>query len=251
LNLFDNKVALVTGAGSGIGRATSIMFSQKGARVVAADIDLKEAEQTVQVIKKSGGEAIAVKVDVRSASQVEDMVNTVVDKWGRLDIAFNNAGILVKEWVRLAEESTEVFDNVIDTNLKGTRLCMKHEIRAMLKLGGGVIINNSSISGISPSPLQSSYCASKHAVIGLSNSAAIEYAENNIRIVAVCPGWIDTPLLDPLQSVPENSQLMHSQAPAGRMGRPEEVAELVTWLASDAASYIWGGAFPICGALAL
>jgi NAD(P)-dependent dehydrogenase (short-subunit alcohol dehydrogenase family) len=179
------------------------------------------------------------------------MIDHAVGKYGKLDIAFNNAGVLVKQWVALADESDESFNAIVDTNLKGVRLCMKHEIAAMLKQKGGVIINNASISGLSPTAYQSSYSASKHAVMGLTNSTAVEYAADNIRIVAICAGWVDTPLIGPLRSVPENEQTIQASVPAGRLGRPEEIAELVTWLASDAASYICGGGFPICGALAL
>ncbi len=251
MRIFDGKVALVTGGGTGIGRATAIMFALKGASVMVADFKEPEGESTVKVIREAGNRASYVQADVRIAAQVQNMVKNTVDRYGRLDFAFNNAGVSAPFPARLADESDEIFNAIVDTNLKGVRLCMKHEIAAMVKQGGGVIINNSSIGGISPVVLGASYSAAKHGVIGMTNSAVYEYAADNIRMVSVCPGWVDTAMMKDLSEDPVISQLMLASIPAQRPGRPEEIAELVTWLASDAAAYINGGAFPVCGAVNL
>lgn len=207
---------------------------------------MKEGQETVQIVKGGGGEAIFVQTDVRIASQVENMVEKTVDQYGRLDIAFNNAGV-GGIYARLIRMDEETFDNLVDTNLKGVWLSMKYEIPVMQKQGGGVIINNSSIAGVSSAERLAAYCASKHAVIGLTNAAAQEYGKDNIRIVAVCPGWIKTPMIDYLLSRDDASKIIHDNIPLQRVGEADDVAELVTWLASDAASFITGGSITISG----
>ena len=248
MDSFAGKVALVTGGSSGIGRATAIMLGSRGARVVVANRRIQQGEETVQMIKDAGGEAIFVQTDVRIAEEVERMVRQAVTRFGRLDIAFNNAGV-AGIFQRLVRETEDIFYQQIDTNLKGVWLCMKNEIKVMHKQGGGVIINNASITGIRAHEFLNSYSASKAGVIGLTNAAAKEYAADNIRIMAISPGWIRTPMIWELTSNEELLKQSLSLVPMHRLGEPEEVAELVCYLASDRASYVTGGAIPISGAL--
>jgi NAD(P)-dependent dehydrogenase (short-subunit alcohol dehydrogenase family) len=238
--IFEGKVALVTGAGSGMGRATAIMFARRGAKVTVSDYVMESAEETVKLIRDAGGEAIAVRTDVRVASEVEAMVRQTVDKFGRLDAAFNNAG-KGGTWAKLANISEEEFDATVDTNLKGVFLCMKYEIIAMKRLGGGVIVNNASSSSNRAADRLSVYSASKFGIAGLTNAAAIEYGPDKIRIVAVSPGWIRTPPVEELMKKPGTGEILFNMIPMKRLGEPEEVAEVVIWLASDAASYVSGG----------
>jgi len=247
MNTFEGKVALVTGGSSGIGRATAIKFGERGARVVVANRREKEGKETVEMIKKAGGEAMFVQTDVRIASQVENMVQQTVKKYGRLDIAFNNAGVggIMARLIRTTEDT---FDEVVDTNFKGVWLSMKYEIPVMLEQGGGVIINNSSTAGVSTAERLSVYSGSKHAVVAISNAAATEYGRDNIRVVTVCPGWIKTHMTDELRAR-KDADVFQSSIPLKRWGEPEEVAEMVIWLASDAASFVTGGAFIISGGM--
>jgi NAD(P)-dependent dehydrogenase (short-subunit alcohol dehydrogenase family) len=247
MNTFAGKVALVTGGSSGIGRATAIKFGERGAKVVAAARREKEGNETVDMIKRAGGDAIFVQTDVRVTSQVENMVNQTVKKYGRLDIAFNNAGV-GGIMARLIRTTEEIFDEVVDTNFKGVWLSMKYEIPVMLKQGGGIIINNSSIAGVSTAERLSVYSGSKHAVVGLSNAAAHEYGGDNIRIVAICPGWIKTRMTEELRAS-KYADAFRDSIPLKRWGEPEEVADMVIWLASDAASFVTGGAFTISGGM--
>jgi NAD(P)-dependent dehydrogenase (short-subunit alcohol dehydrogenase family) len=247
MNTLARKVALVTGGSSGIGRATAIKFGQRGAKVVVAARREKEGNETVDMIKRAGGEGTFVQTDVRIASQVENMVNQTVKKYGRLDIAFNNAGV-GGIMARLIRTTEEVFDEVVDTNFKGVWLSMKYEIPVMLKQGGGIIINNSSIAGVSTAERLSVYSGSKHAVVGLSNAAAHEYGGDNIRIVAICPGWIKTRMTEELRAS-KYADAFRDSIPLKRWGEPEEVADMVIWLASDAASFVTGGAFTISGGM--
>ncbi len=240
MSIFEGKVALVTGAGSGMGRATAVMFAARGAKVTVSDYNADAAEETVKIIREAGGEAITVQTDVRIASQVEAMVKQTVDKFGRLDAAFNNAG-KGSAWSKLAQITEEDFDNTVDTNLKGVFLCMKYEIPVMQQQGGGVIINNASSSSNRAADRLSVYSASKFGVVGMTNAAAIEYGRDQIRIVAISPGWIRTPPVEELMQKKGTGELLFNMIPMKRLGEPEEVAELVTWLASDAASYISGG----------
>jgi NAD(P)-dependent dehydrogenase (short-subunit alcohol dehydrogenase family) len=247
MNKFAGKVALVTGGSSGIGRATAIKFGERGAKVVVAARREKEGNETVDMIKRAGGEGTFVQTDVRVTSQVENMVNQTVKKYGRLDIAFNNAGV-GGIMARLIRTTEEVFDEVVDTNFKGVWLSMKYEIPVMLKQGGGIIINNSSIAGVSTAERLSVYSGSKHAVVGLSNAAAHEYGGDNIRIVAICPGWIKTRMTEELRAS-KYADAFRDSIPLKRWGEPEEVADMVIWLASDAASFVTGGAFTISGGM--
>ena len=250
MNTFAGKVALVTGGSSGIGRATAIKFGERGARVVVAARRERESKETVDMIKKAGGEAMFVQTDVRIASQVENMVNQTVKEYGRLDIAFNNAGVggIMARMIRTTEE---IFDEVVDTNFKGVWLSMKYEIPVMLKQGGGVIINNASIAGVSTAERLSVYSGSKHAIVAISNAAATEYGRDNIRVVTICPGWIKTRMTEELRAQKDADAIIQSSVPLKRMGEPEEVAEMVIWLASDAASYVSGGAFIVSGGMGI
>jgi len=248
MNTFAGKVVLVTGGSSGIGRATAIKFGERGARVVVAARREKEGKETVEMIKKAGGEAMFIQTDVRISSQIENMVNQTVKKYGHLDIAFNNAGVggIMARLIRMTEET---FDELVDTNFKGVWLSMKYEIPVMLEQGGGVIINNASIAGVSTAERLSVYSGSKHAVVAISNAAASEYGRDNIRVVSICPGWIKTHMTEDLRSRKDADTMIQGNVPLKRMGEPEEVAEMVIWLASDAASYVSGGAFVISGGM--
>jgi NAD(P)-dependent dehydrogenase (short-subunit alcohol dehydrogenase family) len=248
MNTFAGKVVLVTGGSSGIGRATAIKFGESGAKVVVAARRDKEGNETVEMIRKAGGEAMFIQTDVRIASQVENMVNQTVKRYGRLDIAFNNAGV-GGIMARLVRTTEELFDELVDTNFKGVWLSMKYELPVMQKQGGGVIINNASIAGVATAERLSVYSGSKHAVVGISNAAATEYGKDNIRVVAVCPGWIKTRMTEELRAQKDADAMIQSSVPLKRMGEPEEVAEMVIWLASDAASFVTGGDFVISGGM--
>jgi NAD(P)-dependent dehydrogenase (short-subunit alcohol dehydrogenase family) len=247
MNTFAGKVVLVTGGSSGIGRAAAIKFGERGARVMVAARREKEGKETVEMTKKAGGEAMFVQTDVRIASQVENMVQQTIKKYGRLDIAFNNAGVggIMARLIRMTEET---FDELVDTNFKGVWLSMKYEIPVMQGQGGGIIINNASIAGVSTAERLSVYSGSKHAVVAISKAAATEYGRDNIRVVAVCPGWIKTAMTEELRAR-KDADTLQGNIPLKRWGEPEEVAEMVIWLASDAASFVTGGAFVISGGM--
>ena len=247
---FEGKVALVTGGASGIGRATALAFAREGARTVISDVDVDGGQETVRMIEDTGGEATFVKADVTSANEVEGLVDRAVQTYGQLDCAFNNAG-LEREMTNPAERhSEETFQSVIDANLRGVWLCMKHEIGQMLEQGSGAIVNTSSVAGLVGIPNQPIYVASKHAVSGLTKSVAVEYAYRGIRINAVCPGLVDTPLMDRIYaSNPELKAQADSWQPIGRTARPEEIAEAVIWLCSDKASFVVGHMMTIDGGL--
>ena len=242
---FEGKVALVTGGSFGIGRATAIAFARKGARVVVSDII--EDSETLDTIKKEGGEGIFVKCDVGSVSEVEALMKKTKDHYGRLDYAFNNAGI---EGVpaEIQDGLEEDWDRAINVNLKGVWSCMKYQIPIMLEQGGGSIVNCASIAGLVGFPGLSPYVASKHAVVGITKTAALETAQKGIRVNAVCPGVIKTPMIDRFTGKQkEAEQAFIAKKPMGRMGEPEEVATAVLWLCSDEASFVTGQALAVDG----
>jgi NAD(P)-dependent dehydrogenase (short-subunit alcohol dehydrogenase family) len=247
---FAGKVALVTGAGLGIGRAAARAFARDGARVVAADLREDEGAETLRMIAEAGGEAIFLRTDVSKAAEVEAMVATAVETYGRLDYAFNNAGIGGRspQGLTTAEFSEAEFDEYMAVNLKGVWLCMKYEILAMLEGGGGAIVNMSSGAGLVAVRGLAPYVASKHGVLGLTKTAAVEYGSKGIRINAVCPGVILTERIKAeFVESPELEQIRHKAHPIGRMGELREVADAVLWLCSDEASFVIGHGLSVDG----
>lgn len=243
---FDGKVALVTGAASGIGRSTAQLYSREGARVVVSDMDEGGGEETVALIRDSGGTATFVRSDVSNASACEQLVQTTIDEYGRLDYACNNAGI-GGESSPTGEYSIEGWQKVIGVNLSGVFYCVRYQIPAMLETGGGSIVNMASILGQVGFATAPAYVAAKHGVLGLTKSAAIEYAERAIRVNAIGPAFIRTPLIEALESDPESHKMLLSLHPMGRLGEPHEVAELVMWLSSDKASFVTGSYYAVDG----
>ncbi|NQV59352.1 MAG: SDR family oxidoreductase [Alphaproteobacteria bacterium] len=250
---FAGRAGLVTGAGSGIGRAAALKFASEGAKVVIADVDMDGSEATKAMIEQIGGEAICVRTDVSQAEEVAAMVEQTVAAYGRLDFAFNNAGI-AGDIVPLIDYSEELWDRVIGINLKGVWLCMKYEIKQMLAQslthgGGGAIVNTASVMGlISSASNPVAYTASKHGVIGITKNAALGYAASGIRVNAVCPGYIVTPLVEGiLERHPERKAQIMADHPVGRLGVPEEISEAAVWLCSDAASFVNGTAMTVDG----
>jgi NAD(P)-dependent dehydrogenase (short-subunit alcohol dehydrogenase family) len=250
--MLDDKVILVTGGASGIGRATASVLARGGATVVIADINGVGGCEVVDEIRGEGGEALFMRADVRRSMEVAAVVAGVVTRYGRLDGAFNNAGVLEGTFTSSAELGEDVWDRVIDVNLKGLWLCMKHEIPQMLRQGRGVIVNHASIAGLYGNRIVGpAYIASKHGVVGLTRAAALEYASRGLRINAVCPGIIDDTVMSEaiFGGDPEREAQVKALYPAGRVGVLSEVAEAVAWFFTDATSFITGHALPIDGGL--
>jgi NAD(P)-dependent dehydrogenase (short-subunit alcohol dehydrogenase family) len=246
---FVGKTALVTGGASGIGRGVALAFAQAGAQVVVADIDVEGGEATVRQIRQAGSRALFVRTDVAWAQDVEALLAATVQTFGRLDCAFNNAGVEL-ETQRLAESDEDLFDRMMAINVKGVWLCMKHEIRQMLAQGGGAIVNAASVAGLVGAPKHSIYAASKHAVVGLTKSAAAEYGRKGIRINDVCPGVIRTAMLDrAIEREAGSEEAMVRMHPIGRLGEIEDVAAAVLWLCSDAAGFVTGHSLAVDGAM--
>jgi NAD(P)-dependent dehydrogenase (short-subunit alcohol dehydrogenase family) len=243
---FAGKVALITGGNAGIGRATAIEFAKHGAKVVVSGRREKEGHEVIAEIKALGGEAIFVKTDVSKASDVKAMIEQTLETFGRLDYAFNNAGI-EQALTPLPEQTEETYDQIMNINVKGVWLALKHEVPAMLKAGGGAIVNNSSIAGLVGFAMAPVYVASKHAVNGLTKSVALEYAKQNVRINAVAPGPIETRMYLDFAKTREVRQMLESAVPSGRVGQPEDIASTVIWLCSDSASFVTGQIFPVDG----
>src|SRR5262249_30494618 len=243
----DGKDALVTGGASGIGRATALTFAREGAKLVIADMNEDGGQQTVHMIAEKGGEAIFVRTDVSQAVEVQALISKAVETYGRLDCAHNNAGIAGGVRALTADYPEDRWHQVIAVNLTGVWLCMKYEIPQMLHQGGGTIVNTASAAGLVGSRGTSAYVASKHGVVGLTKTAALEYAQQGIRVNCVCPGVIHTPMTARGLSNPELRAHLLASEPVGRVGTPEEVAEAVVWLCSDAASFVTGHAMSIDG----
>src|SRR5438874_7037210 len=245
---YRGKVAFVTGAGSGIGRATALAFARAGANVVVADIGEQGNQETARLIGQQGGRALAIRCDVTRAEGVKAALERTVAAFGRLDFAFNNAGIEPRKPAPTADYDEEEWNRIIRINLSGVFLCMKYEIPLMLKQGGGAIVNTASGAGVKGFAGQAAYAAAKHGVVGLTKSAALDYAAQNIRINAVCPGIIATPMMQRFTGgTHEGEQRVVAQEPVGRMGTPEEIAAAVIWLCSDAAAFVIGHAMVIDG----
>jgi NAD(P)-dependent dehydrogenase (short-subunit alcohol dehydrogenase family) len=247
--LLDGKAALITGGGGGIGRATALAFAREGARVAVADYAAETAAETVAMVNSSGGQAITLTGDVSRDRDVKAMLDDTIVAFGRLDCAFNNAGIAPYQvdasGKKTAEWSESSFDRMIAVNLKGVWLCMRAEIRQMLTQGGGAIVNTGSIAGLIGLVTSSAYVAAKHGVVGLTKTAALEYAESGIRVNAVCPGFIETRMTE--ETMRRRGETILAQIPVKRMGSPEEIAEMVVWLCSDRASYVTGAAYNVDG----
>lgn len=248
----EEKVVLVTGGASGIGRATALACDREGAKLIIADMHEEGGQNTVHLITKNGGEAIFVQTDVTQAAAVEALITMAVAQYGRLDCAHNNAGISGRgiaggHHVLTAEYPDERWHQVIAINLTGVWLCMKYELQQMLKQGSGAIVNTASVAGLVALPGQAAYAASKHGVVGLTRTAAVEYAKQGIRVNCVCPGYIHTPMTALSREDPDRMAMMIASEPVGRLGIPAEVAEAVVWLCSDAASFVTGHTMSVDG----
>lgn len=246
-----DQIVFVTGGALGMGEAVALLAAQRGAKVVVADINEEAAQKTVEKIKAAGGEASAVKCDVSSAVDVEAAIKFTVDTYGRLDAAFNNAGIQPRP-SNIADLPEAEFDRVMSINLKGVFLCLKYELQYMQKQGSGAIVNNSSIGGLVAGPGRAAYHATKHGVLGLTKSAAVEYAPLGIRINAVCPGTIETPMVEEMFALGDLDREANEQgAPIKRLGQAIEVAEAVLWLFSSASSFVIGQPISVDGGMSI
>src|SRR3954467_5907686 len=244
---FTGKVAFVTGAANGIGRAAALAFACEGASVVVADVSEQGNQETARLVEEAGGRALAIRCDVSLAEDVKVALEKTVETFGRLDVAFNNAG--VEQPITAAANLTEEqWDRIVDIDLRGVFLCMKHQIPLMLKQGGGAIVNTSSGAGVKGFAGQVAYCGAKFGIVGLTKAAALDYGKSNIRVNAVCPGIIETPMMDRFSGgTPEGRERVIAQEPIGRRGKPEEIAAAVVWLCSEAAAFVIGHALVIDG----
>ncbi|MEE1867178.1 SDR family oxidoreductase [Pseudomonas auratipiscis] len=244
---FSGQVALVTGGAAGIGRATALAFAAQGLKVVVADLDAVGGEGTVELIRATGAQALFVSCNVTREADVQHLMATTLESYGRLDYAFNNAGIEIEQG-RLADGSEAEFDAIMGVNVKGVWLCMKYQLPLLLAQGGGAIVNTASVAGLGAAPKMSIYSASKHAVIGLTKSAAIEYAKKKIRVNAVCPAVIDTDMFRrAYEADPRKAEFAAAMHPVGRIGKVEEIASAVLYLCSDGAAFTTGQALAVDG----
>lgn len=246
---FEGKVVLVTGAAGGIGRAAAVAFGRAGACVVVADTSVDGGHATAAMIVENGGKALFVQCNVTRASEVEALIDKTVAYYGKLDCAFNNAGI-EEEHLPLADADEALFDRIMNVNVKGTWLCMKYEIRQMLKQGSGTIVNTASVAGLVGAPTQPIYAASKHAVVGMTKTAAAEYAREGIRINSVCPGVVNTPMMGrALEREPLREKKLRNVHPMGRFAEPAEIAQAAMWLCSEHSSFVTGHQLAVDGGL--
>ncbi|MEZ4825200.1 MAG: glucose 1-dehydrogenase [Bacteroidia bacterium] len=248
-HMFAGKTIVITGAASGIGRATALLFAQRGGKVVVSDVNTAGGEETVNKIKAAGGEAVFFEANVGIAGEVNQLMDFAVSHYGSLDIGINNAGIGGPR-MRLGDISAEAFDEIISINLHGVFYCMKSEIQHMLKGKGGVIVNVSSVAGMRALPLSAAYSASKHAVLGLTRTAAVEYSRKNIRINAVCPVFTRSAMVDKMFELdPRLEERLVQAIPLGRYGEPEDIAGSIAWLCSPEAAFVTGLCLPIDGGM--
>jgi NAD(P)-dependent dehydrogenase (short-subunit alcohol dehydrogenase family) len=245
----QDKIALITGGSSGIGRAAAQLFSREGAKVVIADINAEGGEETARSITDAGGEAHFVRTDISKSAEVEALIKKILEMYSRLDCAYNNAGIIGDDFSSVVDHTEETWDRVLETNLKGTWLCMKHEIPQMLEQGSGAIVNTASTSGLMVGgKYRCAYSATKAGIVSLTKIAALEYAEYGLRVNVVCPSATRTPLLEEFFALnPEVETDFIAQTPRGRIASPEEVAEGALWLCSDASSHVTGHALAVDG----